>query len=254
MSSFSVIGSPICTLAPATSPVVASIVALENVAPRKPSRPVRPPSTTTRSPACGPVSGGTFGRHADAAAEHERVGGEPGVVQHRAGDGGQADLVAVVGDAGDDALADQPRMEDAGRHQLVRQVGGSEAQDVGGGDGVVRGAHDVADDATDAGVRAAERLDRRRVVVRLGLHRDGGAGHERDDAGVADERAAHERRVEVGGGVAQLNEQRRDRRPVGQGDGRAERLVCAVLAPRLGQRLELDVGRRATRRLGTSRR
>ena len=57
MSSFSVIGSPICTLAPATSPVVASIVALENVAPRRPSRPVRPPSTTTRSPGDGPVSG-----------------------------------------------------------------------------------------------------------------------------------------------------------------------------------------------------
>ena len=49
-------GSPICTLAPATSPVVASIVIDENVAPRKPSRPVRPPNTTTRSPGCGVVA------------------------------------------------------------------------------------------------------------------------------------------------------------------------------------------------------
>jgi hypothetical protein len=56
MSSFSVIGSPICTLAPATSPVVASMVALLNVAPRRPSRPVRPPITTTRSPGWGPGS------------------------------------------------------------------------------------------------------------------------------------------------------------------------------------------------------
>ena len=55
---FSVTGSPICTLAPATWPVLASIVRLENVAPRIPSRPVRPPSTTTRSPGCGPVGGG----------------------------------------------------------------------------------------------------------------------------------------------------------------------------------------------------
>ncbi len=54
ISSFSTIGSPICTLAPATSPVVASIVADEKVAPRMPSRPVAPPSTTIRSPACGP--------------------------------------------------------------------------------------------------------------------------------------------------------------------------------------------------------
>jgi hypothetical protein len=58
MRSFSVTGSPICTLAPATSPVVASMVALENVAPRIPSRPVRPPSTTARSPGNGPSGSG----------------------------------------------------------------------------------------------------------------------------------------------------------------------------------------------------
>ena len=61
ISRFSVTGSPICTLAPATWPVVASIVRLENVAPRMPSRPVRPPSTTTRSPGCGPVDGTSSG-------------------------------------------------------------------------------------------------------------------------------------------------------------------------------------------------
>ncbi len=49
----SVIGSPICTEAPETSPVCASIVMDEKVAPRRPSRPVRPPSTMTRSPTCG---------------------------------------------------------------------------------------------------------------------------------------------------------------------------------------------------------
>ena len=43
-------GSPICTEAPATSPVVASMVMEENVAPRMPSRPVAPPTTTMRSP------------------------------------------------------------------------------------------------------------------------------------------------------------------------------------------------------------
>ena len=53
ITNFSVIGSPICTLAPDTSPVVASMVIDENVAPRRPSRPVRPPSTTMRSRACG---------------------------------------------------------------------------------------------------------------------------------------------------------------------------------------------------------
>ncbi len=57
ITSFSVIGSPIWTLAPATSPVVASIVAEENVAPRSPSRPVRPPIAITRSPGRGPGRG-----------------------------------------------------------------------------------------------------------------------------------------------------------------------------------------------------
>ena len=57
ITTFSVTGSPICTLAPATSPVVASIVALENVAPRMPSRPVRPPTTTIGVAGMGTVCG-----------------------------------------------------------------------------------------------------------------------------------------------------------------------------------------------------
>ena len=47
---FSVIGLPICTLAPAMSAVLVSISKLEKVAPRKPSRPVRPPSAIIKSP------------------------------------------------------------------------------------------------------------------------------------------------------------------------------------------------------------
>ena len=66
---------------------------------------------------------------------------------------------------------------------------------------------------------------------------------ERDDAGVADERAAQERRVDGVGGGAQLLQQRSDRRgPSHGGDPRPERLVGAVLAPRLGEGLQLDIG------------
>ena len=50
---------------------------------------------------------------ADASGEHQRVGGVGGVVQHRPGDGGQTDLVAVVGDAVDHALADPQRVKGA---------------------------------------------------------------------------------------------------------------------------------------------
>ena len=111
----------------------------------------------------------------------------------------------------------------------------------------MRGAHHVADDAADAGVGAAERLDRRRVVVGLGLHRDGRAAAERDDAGVADERAAHERRVDrVGGASRSCSSSGVTDDPSSTVIEGAERLVRAVLAPRLGECLQLDVGRRTT--------
>ena len=66
ISSFSVTGSPIWTLAPATSPVVASISALENVAPRMPSRPgarrrARRPGRRGTVPVRAPTIPGTAG-------------------------------------------------------------------------------------------------------------------------------------------------------------------------------------------------
>ena len=194
-------GSPIWTLAPATEPVVASIVSDENVAPRIPSRPVRPPSTTTRSPGCGPANGCTIVGHTDASGEHQRVGGVRGVVQHGAGDGRQPDLVAVVGDTVDHALADPQRVEGAVGDVGERRVGWSEAQDVGDRDRAVGGAEHIADHAADPGVGAAERLDRRRVVVGLGLERDRRARPVGDDARVADEGRPDERR---GDGVGAL--------------------------------------------------
>ena len=48
---FSAIGLPICTLEPAILAVLVSISRLEKVAPRNPSRPVRPPIATIKSPA-----------------------------------------------------------------------------------------------------------------------------------------------------------------------------------------------------------
>ena len=50
---------------------------------------------------------------ADASAIHQRVGDVSVVVENGPGDGREADLVAVVGDAGDDTGLDQTRMQDA---------------------------------------------------------------------------------------------------------------------------------------------
>ena len=69
------------------------------------------------------------------------------------------------------------------------EVGWAEAEDVGAGDRAVRGAEDVADDAANPSVRAAERFDGARVVVRLALDGDRRAGGELDDARVPDEGA-----------------------------------------------------------------
>ena len=101
-----------------------------------------------------------LGGRADAAAEDQRIGGELVVVEHRPGDRRQADLVAVVGDAGDDPLADAPRVQCARRQRLGCEVGGSEAQHVGDGDRPMTGPEHVADHPADARVGATERFDR----------------------------------------------------------------------------------------------
>ena len=106
-----------------------------------------------------PVGQRALGGDADAPAEDERVGREAGVVEHGAGDRRQADLVAVVGDAVDHAVADAPRVQRAVGELGDGQVGRSEAQHVGDGDRAVGGAEHVADHAADTGVGAAERLD-----------------------------------------------------------------------------------------------
>ncbi len=124
-----------------------------------------------------------------------------------------------------------------------RGVGWAEAQDVGDRDRAVGGAEHVADHPADSGVGAAERFDRRWMVVGLGLEGDRRARPVGDDARVADERRPHERRVDGIRAPAQHGEQWRTLFTVVGHQRRPERLVRAVLAPRLGDGLELDVGR-----------
>ena len=180
--------------------------------------------------------------HADTAGEHERIRGETRVVQDRAGDGRQADLVAVVGDAVDHAVTDSQRVQRAVWHAGQRRVGWAETQDVGDGDRLVGDPEDVADDPADSGVGAAERFDRRRVIVRFGLESDRRIAPESDDARVADECRLHERCIDRVGAVAQHLDERGTILAVVGRDRRSERLVGAVFAPRLGERFELDVG------------
>ena len=165
------------------------------------------------------------------------------VVEDGAGDRRQADLVAVIGDAVDHAIPDPARMQRTVGEVVDGEVGRPEAQHIGHGERSVCRAEHVADDAADTGVGAAERLHGRRVVVRLGLEGERRARDERHDAGVAHERRPDERRTDGLGRRTQPVEQRWAGLALVRGDGRPEGLVGAVLAPGLGERLQLDVGR-----------
>ena len=81
-----------------------------------------------------------------------------------AGDGRNADAVAVVADA----------LHDAGEQVAhARRVERAEAQRVEHRDRARAHREDVAQNAADAGRRALIRLDRRRMIVRFDLERDG---------------------------------------------------------------------------------
>ena len=208
-------GSPICTLAPATSPVVASIVGARE----RGARGCHPGRSAAEHD--DPVAGERPGRRlavggdADAAAEHERVGGEVGVVEHGAGDRRQADLVAVVGDAVDDALADAARDGACRRGRRRRRCRRGPKQRMS---------------VTAIGLWPAPITSRMTPPTPVLAPPNGSTADgwlwvsafsasvtpvdERHDAGVADERRAHELGVDAVRGVAELAQQRRDRGPV----------------------------------------
>ena len=96
-----------------------------------------------------------------------------------AADGGDAEAVAVVGDAADDAFEDAPVARPG-----FGIVEGTEADGIEHGDGPRAHCEDIAQDAADTGGRALEGLDEARVVVGLDLEGDAVAVTYINDAGV----------------------------------------------------------------------
>ncbi len=217
--------------------------------------------STCAAPQCddqiADVCGGRMfspGQQTGTAAEDQRIAQIALVVDDRAVDRGQPQLVAVVADAGDDALGNAPRMEHAVRHLIDRVVLGPKAEHVGGGDGPCRDADDVAHDAADAGIGPAEGLQRRRMVVGLDLEGQVQRVVKGDDAGVVDKGRVQPVGIDdFGGGADVLVEQAVDcllvddlavgilNREIDLG---AEGLMHAVLRPGLCQGLQFDVGGR----------
>ena len=184
MSSFSMNGSPTCTLGRLAGPSASKVSLASTETPPMPSPPVRAPYRMTWLPTprgLGQVQV-LVAQHADAERVDQRVA-EVGLVEDGlAADVGQAEAVAVAADAGDDA----------GQHPVgVGGVERAEAQRVHHRDRAGAHGQDVAHDAADAGRGALVGLDVRRVVVRLDLEGHRVALADVDDAGVLADAGEH---------------------------------------------------------------
>ena len=140
-------------------------------------------------------------------------------------DGGNADAVAVMRDAGDHAPQEPPgdRGVEVAESQGVRQEHRARAH-----------REYVADDPADPGRRALERLDGARMVVRLDLERDRPSVAHVDDARVLLARP-DEHPTETRGPADPLGRESLKERP--------RVLVRAVLRPHHGEDPELREGR-----------
>ncbi len=204
--SFSVKGSPTCTRGRLAS-LAAERSSEANEAPWIPSRPVRAPTAMIGLPTPCALARDQllFAHEPHAHRVDQRVPLVRRIEDDLAGDGRDADAVAVVADP----------LHHAGEEPAhARRVQRSEAQRVEHRDGAGAHREDVAQDAADAGRCALVRLDRRRMVVRLDLEGDGQAITDGDDAGVFARALQHVRRR--GGQRAEQ---------------RARMLVRAVLVP-----------------------
>ena len=226
MSSFSMNGLPTCTVGRSSALPSSNTRDASTFAPPMPSRPVSAPTSSTMLPGVAARPDTRWSIRASPTHMAFTSGfAEYGLGEaDLAGDGRDAQAVAVAADAADDA---------AEEIAIARLRERPEAQRVEGGDWPRAHREDVAHDAADAGRGAFVRLDGRRVVVRLDLHHDADAVADVDRAGVLAAHAREDARAAVG-------EQPQERLAV---------LIAAVLAPHRAEHAELDLVRLAAQLL-----
>jgi hypothetical protein len=192
------------------------------------------------------------------AAEDERLPREAIVEDERAVDRGHARLVPTVSHAGVDALEDACRMQLPGE-QGLRIARGAEAEDVRVEEeapAAAPGADSVAIAPEDPGDRSPVRIEGGGRVVRLDLEREVRLGVDAHDARVVVEHGHHEalapsvelredlaRRADDAGLEDRSDGPQLAALVIVDRDVGRELLVFAVLRPRLGEDLELAVGR-----------
>ena len=116
-----------------------------------------------------------------------------------AGDGGNAEAIAVMSDAADHAREEAAVVRNFGFRIADCGFGpvgdGAEAEGIHRADGARAHREDVADDAAQAGGGALKRLDRAGMIVRLDLERDGQPVADVDNSGVFLARADEDARA-----------------------------------------------------------
>ena len=202
----------------------------------------------------------TAGHHTHRAAEHERIAEVAGVEGDGTGDRGDPHPVAVVPHAPHHAGQESPRRDHTRRKRGGGRVERCYAEDVEIGDrlGRERCAEHIADHTPQSRRSATVGFDGRRVVVGLHLHAHVVVTVEADHTRVVTEHAhapvaGPEGRADLlCGGEDCVLEQvcvPDCSRGAGVCYRARERLVAAVLAPGLGERLEFDLERVAAERV-----
>ena len=111
-------------------------------------------------------------QHAEASTKDERVIKVPFIIENGTVDGGDAHLITVVTYTIDYTASDTPGWKNTCRQFLDRRIQWAKAEDIGAGNWLRRDAQYIANDTTHAGIRAAEGLNRRRMIMRLDLEGD----------------------------------------------------------------------------------
>ena len=208
------------------------------------------------SPGCAGLLDFVDRQQPHVAAIDQRVAQVARIEEHGAIHGGDAHAIAVIAHSGDDALHHALGMQGAGRDVCGRRVGRGEAKHIGIANRLraQAGAERIANHAAQSGIGAAVRLEGRGMVVRLDLEHDMLIVEKADDAGII---AKHAHAPIVGAELAaNLDGGGEDRflehilevplaMFVAIANAAGKRLVAAMLAPSLGDGLQLDVGRLA---------
>src|SRR5579883_2721069 len=106
---------------------------------------------------------------AQAAAVDQRIVNIARVIQDGSVHGGNTHLVTIIAYAIDHTIGDALWRKDARGQFVHRGIGRTEAEHIGTGNRLSRDAEHITNHAAHARIRAAKRLYRRRMVMRLNL-------------------------------------------------------------------------------------